>query len=718
MMKEQRLTLGDMQMTWTVTEDGQVSSLLIPSAMASALEIPRSCVGDCEDAPYVPWKDIPLREPHCVVQVCRAGDAMQDNCGGLTLQWSSTTKALRFRDLEIDERQDRTSACLSLETDDGLRVKQMLDYRAQEDAFRLWTEVENLADHPQAIDHVSAALLSGITPFTADDAPGDLVLHRFRSGWSSEARHLEQPLESLELERAWTPHGMRVERFGQAGSKPSQLWMPWVGIEHRSQGVVWALHYEAVASWQAEVLRRDDAVSMAVGEGDRQFANCQIRLAAGETLATPAAWVTVCRGDVQEACARLVASQRPGQPAPEEEDLPIVFNEWCTTWGEPSHDNMVAIADRLRGTPCRYAVMDAGWFRPDAAIPWNDAQGDWEPSTRLFPAGLRATCDAIRERGLVPGLWFEWEVAGADSRIFHQADRFLHRDGHPIEDGKRRFLDLRQDVNRRYLEERVLGLIEAGNIGYVKIDYNGNTGGDVDGELSAGANLREHMREVLGIFARLKERFPGLVVENCASGGQRLTPAYGAVSDMHSFSDAHTCADIPVIAANVLAVIPARQSQIWAVLKADESRQRLGYSLAATFLGRMCLSGDIHQLADDRWQLVREGMDFYRKVWPVIKEGRSRRFGQWSDSMRRLRGWQAVVRSRPSGEALVVVHCFGEAPEAFECPVPDGAVLAEAFGHRPPQCRVQAGRLMVRGAVPWAGWVLHLKPGGGGTPSV
>ena len=141
------------------------------------METPRRCVDGSLDAPFIPWQDTPLREPHCPVQVCRAGDALQDNCGGLTLQWSSTTKALRFRDLEIDEQPDQTSACLCLETDDGLRVKQMLEYKAHEEAFRLWTEVENLADSPQAIDHVSSALLSGITPFAADDAPEDLVGH-------------------------------------------------------------------------------------------------------------------------------------------------------------------------------------------------------------------------------------------------------------------------------------------------------------------------------------------------------------------------------------------------------------------------------------------------------------------------------------------------------------------------------------------------------------
>ena len=42
-----------------------------------------------------------------------------------------------------------------------------------------------------------------------------------------------------------------------------------LGLEQRSMRVIWALHFEAVASWQAEVLRRDDALSLSFTEGDR-----------------------------------------------------------------------------------------------------------------------------------------------------------------------------------------------------------------------------------------------------------------------------------------------------------------------------------------------------------------------------------------------------------------------------------------------------------------
>ena len=87
-----------------------------------------------------------------------------------------------------------------------------------------------------------------------------------------------------------------------------------------------------------------------------------------------------------------------------------------------------------------------------------------------------------------------------------------------------------------------------------------------------------------------------------------------------SFSDAHETTSIPIIAANLHRAIKPEQSQIWAVLRVEDSDARLHYSLAATLLGRMCLSGDIHGLSQHQWDIAEEGMDFYRKAAEIIQK--------------------------------------------------------------------------------------------------
>jgi hypothetical protein len=124
---------------------------------------------------------------------------------------------------------------------------------------------------------------------------------------------------------------------------------------------------------------------------------------------------------------------------------------------------------------------------------------------------------------------------------------------------------------------------------------------------------------------------------------------------MSSFSDAHELPEIPIIAANLHRLILPRQSQIWAVLRKTDSPRRLIYSLAATFLGRMCLSGEVENLDPQQWQLVERAMELYSLATPVIKDGISRRFGEMGESWRHPQGWQAVVRTgRDANQALVI----------------------------------------------------------------
>ena len=171
----------------------------------------------------------------------------------------------------------------------------------------------------------------------------------------------------------------------------------------------------------------------------------------------------------------------------------------------------------------------------------------------------------------------------------------------------------------------------------------------------------------------IRERLPELVIENCASGGHRLEPSMLARTAMSSFSDAHELVEIPIIAANLHRLMLPRQSQIWAVLHPTDSDQRLIYSLAATFLGRMCLSGEIAALSTAQWDLVLRAQRLYAQAAPIIKHGRSRRFGEMGESWRHPRGWQAVVRESADGrEALVVIHTFADAPAALEVPLPSG----------------------------------------------
>lgn len=155
---------------------------------------------------------------------------------------------------------------------------------------------------------------------------------------------------------------------------------------------------------------------------------------------------------------------------------------------------------------------------------------------------------------------------------------------------------------------------------------------------------------------------------------------------MGACTDAHETVEIPIIAANLHRVILPRQAQVWAVLRQGDSRQRFGYSLAATFLGRVAVSGDLASLADWQQDLLAEALAFHRAAMPVLRDCVSRRYNELGASMRHPSGWQGLRMLSADGKSmLVVAHTFANAPATpLDIPLPTGNWhITNHFGEGP-----------------------------------
>lgn len=181
---------------------------------------------------------------------------------------------------------------------------------------------------------------------------------------------------------------------------------------------------------------------------------------------------------------------------------------------------------------------------------------------------------------------------------------------------------------------------------------------------------------------------------------------------MSSFSDAHELVEIPIIAANLHRLLLPRQSQIWAVLHASDAPQRLAYTLAATFLGRMCLSGEIDRLDARQREIVKRAINLYQKTAGIIRHGVSCRFGNLGESWRHPEGWQAVVRAGSDvRECLAVIHTFQNSPGTLQVPLPRHSAwtVREAFYAHSAEAQVQGGCLVCRGNSDFSGAVYWLS---------
>ena len=652
MKRYSEFMFGDMLLIYFLDEKECMSMTLVPAGMKEQVL--------CKE-----YRAEPLVQLHAV------GDPLPNGYGnGHTLACTPATEALTF----VSQERDGNAVVTTVADGKGRTVRHRVRWEEGLEALTVCCEFENTGDRLIVLDLLSSVNLSGVTPFTPGDAAGALYLHRIRSMWSAEGRLQTESTEAAMLERSWTGHALRVCRFGQTGSMPVRDFFPFAALEDRKAGVTWAVQLACPSSWQMEIRRRDDCLNLMASVADGDFGHWRKTVRPGKMFMTPEATVTCGKGGVDEVSQRLLTVQRRNMPRPGRE-LPAMFNEYCSTWGNPTHENLRQIAECLQGRGMEFLVIDAGWYRK-AGGGWSDCGGDWLPEEKeMFPEGLKATADMIRAHGMTPGLWFEPETCAKDSELFRREELLLKRDGVVIDTDNRRFLDMRKEETHAYLEERVIGLLRQCGFGYIKIDYNDCIGIGCDDPDGLGEGLRQNMQGTLRFFRRLREAIPELWIENCASGGHRLEPSLMVVSDMASFSDAHECPEIPIIAAALHRVILPAQSQIWAVLQAGDSLRRINYSLINTFLGVMCLSGDVIHLSEEQWAKVTEGIAFYRQVRGIIRDGVSTFHGEVSESWRHPEGWQAVVRTCGEG-TLAVIHTFGGThPDRIAIPVSGEKIL-------------------------------------------
>ena len=148
---------------------------------------------------------------------------------------------------------------------------------------------------------------------------------------------------------------------------------------------------------------------------------------------------------------------------------------------------------------------------------------------------------------------------------------------------------------------------------------------------------------------------------------------------MCSFSDAHECREIPIVAANVSRVVPARQNQIWAVIREDDTVDRIVWSMTAAMFGRICVSGDVHKIDAAQKAKIKEGIDFYNAVKDVVRSGKIAECFCNVRYFREPKGCQIYKKvSQNANRMLVLVHFFERPHERFDVEV-CGYKLAAAY---------------------------------------
>lgn len=656
-------------------KDGLPSLTLVPAGMSDRIVTGRQGSASCLAQTHV--RGASQRVPYAT---------------GLTMLGSETSFGYRLDHCEVQNGILRIVLC----NKNGLVYEQQLEPVG--DALFCTSLLKNAGSEALTVEHVSSFCISCLTPFDEGMTPDQLKLHRFTSYWSAEGRHQCDTLEALNMEPSWSQWAPKTTRIGQIGTMPVRAYFPVMGLEDSKNGITWAANLAWAGSWNMELFRQQEDVVLCGGLAGFDQGHFRKTLNPGEILELPAACLTAVSGGIDEACEALLSVQaaRLEIRGKAEAEAAPMYNEYLDTWGNPTEENVRNELSTVKDLGLAYFVIDAGWYGNTES--WNQSTGDWQIRKSAFPNGLKKVTEEIRSNGLIPGIWFEAEVASEKSEILREhPEMFMKDNGKIIRENSRAFLNLTREDAQRYIDDKIISFLRDNGFGYIKIDYNSTCGIGFDGFESLGEANRNHVLGIWRYYDRMRAQLPDLIVENCASGGHRLEMSIMQRCSMASFSDAHECTEIPLIAADLHRLILPRQSQIWACIRPEDTDRRIVWSLCGALLGRMCLSGPLQKLSEDRLARVREGIAFYKAIAPLVINGSTRVYRSGITGYDHAHGWQCVVR-RGQNQAMVVLHAFEKNGNDFTVPAGlNGYRVVRRFTDRDCEPDLKDGRITVHG---------------------
>ena len=498
---------------------------------------------------------------------------------------------------------------------------------------RVWTVLRNAGTESLGVEYVSSFIYTGLG-HGGNDAPyRKLRIATPYNSWDSEAQWKVESIEDLGVSRmpmdGYNLSDVCTNRYtyGSIGSWSTGRHLPIAMAQDPETGELWYGQIEHSGSWQIEYgIHWGRQVYVALMGPDNE-SEWWKELAPGETFTTVPAGFGVCRENTTistftgrpdagftAAFDELTKYRRAiREGSADDGRRTVVFNDYMNClFGDPTEARelpMIELAAQL-GAEC-YCI-DAGWYDDG---PWWDSIGEWKEAPGRFPNGLKKVIDSILSKGMRAGLWIEIEAMGTACPLSRQLPDswFICRHGHRRADSMRYLLDFRNPEVRQYCTDVIDRLTADYGVSYFKIDYNVTTGAGSDvGADSPGDALIDHVRCLYGWIREQYARHPGLIIENCGSGAQRMD--YGILS-LHSLQSTTDNTDYlmnNLVAANIATAVTPEQCGQW-VYPYQNEREHVIYCMVGGLLLRPYLSGNIWAMSQENLDLMKEGVSLYKE---------------------------------------------------------------------------------------------------------
>lgn len=201
-------------------------------------------------------------------------------------------------------------------------------------------------------------------------------------------------------------------------------------------------------------------------------------------------------------------------------------------WGGMTTSSVLERIETIKenALPFEYIWMDAGWFGADTKPSpdefegdWAQHTGDWKVSPLIHPGRLKDVSAAAHANGMKFLLWFEPERVhrGTPITASHPEFFIFPEDGN----NTNLLLDLGNEDAFNYCFNTLSRLIEDIGIDCYRQDFNFSPlpyWRKKDTEDRKGITEIKHIMGMYRLWDALLEKFPNLIIDNCASGGRRI----------------------------------------------------------------------------------------------------------------------------------------------------------------------------------------------------
>nr|MDO8113037.1 alpha-galactosidase [Candidatus Sigynarchaeota archaeon] len=311
-----------------------------------------------------------------------------------------------------------------------------------------------------------------------------------------------------------------VELFPIGGRSSNTSVFPFFNIEEKGRGGIFmAIGWSG--QWVSFFQRNDRGMHVRAG-----LDVARLKLHPGEQIRAPRILLVPWKGadriashnQFRRLLLQFYVPKKDGKPV----QLPIAnsacrdqkFGDEANKFTEQNQLEMIGEMKQF-GLDCVW--IDAGWFEGR----WPNGVGSWTPRKDGFPRGLHPVGAAARDAGMGFVLWFEPERVHDGSWLHKNHPEWLLK----IPGTDNHLLNLGNDEARRWLTDHVSGIISDACVTIYRHDFNiepwvfWERGDEPDRE---GMTEIRYIEGFYKYWDELLRRHPGLVIDNCASGGRRI----------------------------------------------------------------------------------------------------------------------------------------------------------------------------------------------------